>query len=416
MNTWLLSLRAVIPPKYLAWAIVAYLVIVAPVVICWSMGVPNPAETQFPAIIVLVSLAGAYGGYRVWSRHPAVQADYREWLSRTPWTSTDPLPFGPVHIVWHDIVLLAVVELLAWFHALQITEANATTLDPFFVRHALLALSWPVMAFLVVQLAAIMAICIITQVHAVAAWLFFGLGLVLYTIHHALLAFTLAVAWYTFAWVGIRHSLRFVWMNNVHSEDRIQSHRRSQSRQTLGWPYRGLGPSSEQDFTSLSAPWSTVPWRRGAAVVAALVGWWCYVLLTVAARLNPSFDSAWAARPRLMFLTLIAFSFLVALLRLSTYSSAYRPPITLAGRILTGRWVIPGYDVVYLAPAVIVLVSVIAFAVQYATSITPRIAFSISAGIAVWLALTLAPTLRVWQLTGHHRLSPRAFNPPATKQ
>lgn len=415
MNTWSGSLRTVISPTYVAWAIVAYLAAIAPIVTCWCLSVPIPAETQLPPIIVLVSLAGAYGGYRIWSRHPAVQANYREWLNRTPWTSADPLPLGPLYTVWQDVIFLAVLELLTWVHAVQITEKSATTLNHHIAAHALQALSWPVLAFLVVQLATVTAICIITQVHTVAAGLLCGLGLVVYTLGATPLSFIIAIALFAIAWIGLRRSLRFVWLNGVNGEDGLQSSIHLHARQTLGWPYRGVGPSTPDDLLPVSGTWSTVPWRRGAPVVAALVGWWCYVLLAVFARLEPSFDADWARRPAVMFMTLIAFALIVALFRLSIYCSAYRPPISFAGRILTGRWVIRGYDRVYLAPTVIVLVSVVVFALQYATGITPRIAFSVGAGITVWLALALGPTLRAWQLTGHHRLAPRAFNPPATR-
>src|SRR5262245_39521995 len=50
----------------------------------------------------LLFAAATIGAVRVLMTHPIFQDEYREFLARTPWDRTKPLPLGPVHIVPQD--------------------------------------------------------------------------------------------------------------------------------------------------------------------------------------------------------------------------------------------------------------------------------------------------------------------------
>ena len=75
-----------------------------------------------------------------------------------------------------------------------------------------------------------------------------------------------------------------------------------------------------------------------------------------------------------LYVTVIAL-----VVRLLIYTGPFRPPISLRGRIATGRWVIPGYDYVLLAPLCTLLTALVG------------LVLAISAGLGIL----------------HHLLSPR---------
>jgi hypothetical protein len=91
--------------------------------------------------------------------------------------------------------------------------------------------------------------------------------------------------------------------------------------------------------------------------------------------------------------------------RLWIYLYGYVPPISVFGRIATGRLVIPGYDVVLVAPLTIGLVAGVLPRTLSAIGIAPLIAYPLAASVVTWLALALPPRREDWQLTGHHRIA-----------
>ncbi len=89
----------------------------------------------------------------------------------------------------------------------------------------------------------------------------------------------------------------------------------------------------------------------------------------------------------------------VPLFRLSTYATLYRAPISILGRICTGRWIIPGYDVCSVGP----FLSLVGAIAVYA--LTPReISPSLAITTSLLLALITPPGLAQWRLTGKHRI------------
>ena len=148
---------------------------------------------------------------------------------------------------------------------------------------------------------------------------------------------------------------------------------------------------------------------RDAAVLSGLLGWWLYVILACFSRIDPplvtNFLGEW------LIVIAAVFALQAALNRLIIYCVAYRPPISLWGRIRTGCWIIRGHDHVYLAPLAIVLLGIGSVVVQDTLGVSPLVSISVTAAVVVWLSLVLGPSFPVWQLTGNHRLHPSAFNP-----
>src|SRR5262249_15628842 len=101
----------------------------------------------------------------------------------------------------------------------------------------------------------------------------------------------------------------------------------------VGWPFGSLGPKFPDDpHISL----------RHALLTSALVRWWTHVFGCI------PHDGA----DRLAVLSLISLTLTptASVSRWGLYRSGYAPPISVWGRLLTGRWVIKGFDQVLVAP------------------------------------------------------------------
>src|SRR5690242_578151 len=66
----------------------------------WYLGVPRVQPRAGKAILVTACLS--YAVFRVSSYHPFTNLRYGQWLRTTPWTSSKPLPLGPIHLAWQD--------------------------------------------------------------------------------------------------------------------------------------------------------------------------------------------------------------------------------------------------------------------------------------------------------------------------
>ena len=92
--------------------------------------------------------------------------------------------------------------------------------------------------------------------------------------------------------------------------------------------------------------------------------------------------------------------------RFATYIWNYRPPISLWGRIWTGRWIIPGYDQMLAAPVCALIVGVLLpFLLDY-WGAPPEYFFPLSLTVVLLIVLEMGPSLNRWQLTGNHRIVP----------
>lgn len=155
--------------------------------------------------------------------------------------------------------------------------------------------------------------------------------------------------------------------------------------------------------------------RRDGVIGPLLVAWWTYCV----ASLIPVEDDP-ASFMLLVFSTIGITAFVT---RLFVYLGSYRPPIGIWGRIMTGRWIIPGYDYVLLAPLCILLVELLGGVAG--SRAAPATAGDSGYGLAIYplataaaliVALNMGPSLPEWRLTGHHRIVPWcATDPKAVK-
>lgn len=329
-------------------------------------------------------LACGYAVFRVVTFHPLWRIDYRQWLERTPWTPRHPLPLGPLHLVPQDVVWLLVITLLGWVPS-AVAGLSAAYLWQIWKAFGL--------TFLLVHAMTLRMTGDLLHSYAVG----FLLGLVAYAWPSHGLSLGLEVLTYLVVHRGVRRSLeRFPW--SIERWERMQKQLTSNEMQTPvnkqnGWPFAAAGPALPAEFLC----------PRGDLIcISLLAGWWMHVadVFWLRFQLQEQFNPV----------VFIGFAIVAALppIRAAFYFLEHRPPIGLWGRILTGRWIIPQYDVIFVAP---LLAMVCGVALPMGGLTIPLLRpYLLTAVIPVTTTLMLlinfgiGPELRVWHFTGRHRL------------
>ncbi len=325
----------------------------------------------------------AYGVYRAFIFHPALNDDYRQWLMLTPWTPDKSLPAGPVRQRPQDLIVLAVLMLLT--HEASVRVLYLPT------------------AYLAGYLLVLACTTRLVGDWAFAYLLGFGLGAIALVKDSPISSVVVAMGCYPIAFVAIRRSLySFPWdidWSSIKSQFKSNPEEKHQDR--LGWPY---------DFLSPKPPKLILPYQDGICL-SLLLGWYAFVA---------QYHAVAEGRAMISFVTYTLVSIGV-IARVWDYVRAHRPPISFGGRIWTRRLILPRYDVIFLAPFIAeVLIAgsqLGAMAIAFANN--PRfllnapnlwldgVAVGLSVGglVSSMLILCVAgPILERWRLTGTHRI------------
>lgn len=329
----------------------------------------------------LVAAAVIFALYRLFRFHPAANRYYAAWLRQTPWTPDKPLPLGPVHPVWQDVAVLAVLGAIAMWHAHRsplmpaaafgITCLTVMTIVLGFTRvwSAFVALGflWPALM-----------LC------PVADWRLAALFSLI----------TLVVAW------GNDRCLRDFrrWgapeVQNLNAVARGRSDLNIEIRiegfgldlAHLGWPYTMLSPK----FRRRSISWRASFW------LGTVLAWWVYCIL-VATDADP--------KPMLP----LSCAMIGAAVRVVIYCSNVAPNTNIWGRIASGRIILPGFDRVFLTPLAAVLAGIAAGGFIPDAGVCHPMVEAISLGLILFILLAGGPGLEGWLLT-----APLRFRPPST--
>ncbi|MCA9069009.1 MAG: hypothetical protein KDA84_08805, partial [Planctomycetaceae bacterium] len=307
-----------------------------------------------------------YGFFRSIYFQPALFEGYRTWLIHTPWRYGLPLPEGPVRLVLQDGVIVALLSGVGYGHWPEL----------WWVVPCVFLSAYLLGTFIAFQR---------TEHFRHAYLLVLGLGVPVLNYQRPAVVAVVLVGLYGIAYHGLRDWLKTPGLpiSTVHLNFDSQAVR----NRHLGWPFDSLGP--QPDPNSVSMGW--------AAALGILVGWWAIVLLRVIT--EKEFPTVFS---------ILSFGFVsfLGLGRLVKYAWAYQPPISFWGRIKTGRWIIPGYDVIFLAPIVILLLTgivawlLIGFRFPLENILPPFLAGG------VFVALGFPPNLEEWRMTGTHRIVP----------
>jgi len=374
------SMRVVLPPRWALGVLVfaLFLTVLQEVAlwswVSWSL-FDNFNEIPWPTQYSSVLPLGLFF-YAIWrgiAFHPAWRNSYRHWLERTPWQAPKPLPFGPAHLVWQDMLIFAIVT-VAW----TLPEDR-----------------------LFVPLAFLIPYCVLLTVanfRTGVDWAGFG-GLAVMT--SLLLVFgeglpmlVLMLIAYVICCFGLQSSLRnFPW-DDSHRFQSFKLVTSNQQRQkNVLWPM-----VHDEEYGTLR-PW--MPWKTVWAL-SVLVGWLAFCMAHC-------YVSHAAPRDVRDFHSELPGILSVAALmcccgRLGAYCFKHGWPISFWGRLRTVRWIIPGFDRVLVAPLAALALGyflprwLVAWAVPL-----PVVAMLSTFAIAM-ITLGVGPSLSDWHLTGKHRL------------
>lgn len=341
----------------------------------WNLGQKIPGLLCRPGTVIILLAAAFYGFHRAVMLHPFYREDYWKWLEMTPWTVHKPLPMGPVELVPEDSLILGILMLLT---LTQPVRLSVRVLNVFLISHSLLLAGtfWN------------------TGVGTVGYLALCGLGLAVRLWPFPWACFAVATAVYLVAYEGLWQSLaRFPWKLDWRSADAANTRWIAEKvvLPSCGWPYDRL-------FRDVKTAEKYRLGNLDAVLISMLVGWWasCLLALVIDPRVRVSIGL-------FAFVMVLVFA---PLFRLTAFIYYYRPPISLPGRIRTGRWIIPGYDWCLVGPALAVAAGGVAFGLCAEARVSLEGGASLGITTILLVILTTPPGLREWRLTGKHRIVP----------
>ncbi len=309
------------------------------------------------------------GLWRAGAFNPALDSRYYRWLRTTPWTAAQPLPLGPVHLMWQDALLVAAAM------GLWSLEGSPLLLP--------LAFALPycgLMTSALFQAGQLWSVC------GAAA---LGVSLLLTINRPEWQAAAVAIGSCVYCDWAFRRALReFPWEGAPGFASEAPA-----MRVPSDWPR--LQSSVTDNEPALR-------WQYVAAI-SLLLGWVALVLATLYVRETAATVSAARSEWRATGLLFLAGA-VAAFGRFVCYANERASPLGPWARLRLGRWIIPGYDRVFVAPlAILATGGLLPQALFWIGAPLPVVA---SATIAVLSLVTLGagPTLAEWSLTGEYRL------------
>ncbi|MBN1911942.1 MAG: hypothetical protein JW818_19630 [Pirellulales bacterium] len=308
-----------------------------------------------------VLAALSYGAFRVFGFHPAFRPGYCRWLAATPWTHRRPLPDGPVHLLPQDAIFLALILLMT--PGIVIPRI----VIPFAFLSGYLLLSVFTLAWTGVRL------------HVFVVLFGFGVAALLFgSPWHMLAVFGLLTV---VATLGLKRSLAKSPLEPIDL-------RAFAVTPAYGWPWSQLHfKIPGHQFT-----------RTDRISVSLLAGWWFLVAVCVLPMKRDVEENA-------IFTYLVLCGFAV-LIRFMVYFIGFFPPISLWGRLWTGRLIIPGYDHMLLTPLCATVIAFMGPTALAALGVPFTIGCPVFLVVVLLVVLTVGPSYRKWALTGRHRIVP----------
>ncbi len=323
---------------------------------------------------ILAIAAGVYAGYRLVRFHPVCNRAYAQWLKLSPWTAKQPLPIGPVYPVWQDAAVIGILTALAAWNHVNIWK--------------------PAVIFILVYLAGFTLILAFTRQWKSCLVLGFFWPALILPIVNGWLAFGILIAIAAVVWHGHRQSLKtFPWkfletppvsLSQIEIRfEGVGTPSSAGAQFNLGWAFLALSPKVRPPSIS---EWTSV-------ALGGLAGWWSFCIIK---------NSAADPMPELILL----FAIFAAFIRLGIYCIGVAAPVNVLGRIASGRFIIPGFDKVFLTPLAVILVAILGCIIIKRFGPWYPVTESCVIAAIGYVLFSGGPTLKNWALTGMHRLRP----------
>lgn len=303
--------------------------------------------------------------------HPATNAKYRKWLSQTPWEPTLDLPLSDVMIRWSDVCVMLIAMVTAWIMGVRF----------FWLLPIVVLLSHTVVV-----------VCMLWRTGAKRdCYLFcFAASLTALLIPHWVWLVPLLGIAEPFKWGAHQRCLaKFPWPDAFSNEES------SNEKSVLGFHYEALRSDVSNIETS----------RSEAFALASLMLFVCLASVRVVG-LCPVQPGQMLGG---MVIAALAVPIFLAVRRLWLFKLDFRSPISMWGRLGTGRFLIPAHDRVYLVPGILVFIG-LGTAAAVSLLRLPGCWLAMGLSAAVWFEKTGKPTLFEWRLTGPIRLGEFSYD------
>ncbi len=107
-------------------------------------------------------------------------------------------------------------------------------------------------------------------------------------------------------------------------------------------------------------------------------------------------------------------TFLLGIGRLTEYVQGLSAQLSLTGRLVTWRWIVPRWDVVWVPMWLLLILDSVLFSLGLNNGLIQgllpwwefRLAASVLLAFGMWTQLGNAPPFRKWRLTGNFRMNP----------
>lgn len=370
-------------------------------------------------LILVLNAAIGYGVYRSGAFDPLYRRDdCYNWLRTTPWRPGRALPQGPVWPVWQDVLVLAALSYLSW-------DLMSFLSIPGYLA-ALLAMG----SYLVFKLPPLTTNGPKWCLYVVAS----GMVACLLFLHEPMVLLLLLAALCGVCGFGLQMSLSRLWDweettaidwnraagrpfqfvadQNAQKQAQAAALKSHPGQQTQKWMCNGaLRRFALGEPLALNAP---LPERRGRAladkILLSVLAGFAYAFLCLQVRWFAEDEaSVITASTQVSSVLLIMGGGALALTRLYYYQLQHAAPISILGRIATGRLVIPGYDKVFIGPLVIAAVAAGLPAMLGRIGVPFEAAGGVSVTLVLLAYFLIPPSLRSWQLTGTHRMRRKPF-------
>lgn len=339
-------------------------------------------------LVTAVLIAGGYGYWRVRHFHPLANLPYGAWLFTQPWIYPQPLPMGPWHLVWQDVLFVLLLSGVAAIggHSFPLyfdtspLNCALIVVATFFTAYSLASLFTAALchekyASLGIPLLYASILWVWEYPRIVAALVVGAVLLAHFSTRRMLLNFHTLYPWRA-APTSFRYSLTL---------------------EGNGWPYDYIHVSVRRPVISIEQ----------ALLVSVVAGWCAATVAHI-----PHFVSGTRQMSQrdyvdlvgFMWALLLMFTIAIVITRTVIYFRGMRMPISLAGRIATGQWIIPRFDVAIAPLALALLCGTV---VPY-TLAKLRVPIEVLLGVPVFLTLLvvlgMGPTLHDWWHAGDQRI------------
>lgn len=405
-KSWNTPIRNLLPPA--VYIVLAGLVI-GSAEATWFLLHTFFGETSDELLLIrdwlIVATLSAYGLYRVIAFHPLFRKEYLAWLRLTPWQADLPLPLGPIGLAMGDFIIVGVLCLL-------LTDARPLR-DPQLAR---LSASSGFLAFLQTHALMVTTTVWLTGPRKEAYLASFLLALSVRVSGDSIFAaLAIFVVGAFIAHQGLKGSLQlFPWQDTLDWAARIKTGWKAQQQANGGQVFDGSTSPDRVPPRELGWPFGVcspyvapegIP-RRDKLIATGLSGFWLHAFL---------FNSPDEVVQGVSFLLLPYGLIALIVMRMTPFGGNHAWPISFLGRILTMRWIIPGYDCAVLGPLGILIVSAGGAAIgHFVLEIPLRVLTPVVFVATCWTATLAGPDPERWKLTAparlvHGRLNPNAF-------